>query len=157
MQASVPRVEIADDRDRARVRRPDGERSAGDAVDFADVCPELLVQLFVAPLHGEVLVELAERRQECVRVAERERVPVRVLDLELVSERQLRAGQQRLPEAGRILELGLDAGRLDAHGLGLGPVRADDDAAVRLVGPEHRVRIRAELDHQAGVPSSIIR
>ena len=121
------------------------------------MCAELLVELLVPAFHRKVLVELAERRQERVRIPERERVPVRVLDLELVVERQLRTGQQRLPEAGRILQLGLDAGRLDAHGLGFGPVRADDDAAVRLVRAEHAVRVRAELDHQAGVPSSIMR
>ena len=92
------RVEVADDGDRARVRRPDRERGAGDAVDLADVRAEPLVELLVAALHREVEVELAERRQERVRVAQRERVPVRVLDLELVLERQRRLRQQRLPQ-----------------------------------------------------------
>ncbi len=50
MQAAVPRVEVADDRDRARVRRPDGERGAGDAVDLAHVRAELLVELLVLSL-----------------------------------------------------------------------------------------------------------
>ncbi len=83
----------------ARVRRPDRERGAGDAVDLADVRAEPLVERLVAALHREVEVELAERREERVRVAERERLAVGVLDLELVLERQASpSGQQRLPE-----------------------------------------------------------
>ena len=69
VQPPVPGVEVADDRDRARVRRPDGERGADDAVDLADVRAEPLVEVLVAALHREVEVELAERRQERVRVA----------------------------------------------------------------------------------------
>ena len=48
--APVPAVEVADDADRARVRRPHGEGGAGDAVDLADVRAELLVQLLVPAL-----------------------------------------------------------------------------------------------------------
>ncbi len=70
MQPPVPAVEVADDRDRARVRRPDRERGAGDAVELADVRAEPLVELLVAALAREVQVELAERRQERVRVAD---------------------------------------------------------------------------------------
>ena len=57
----------------ARRRRPHRERGAGDAVDLAQVRAELLVELLVAALAGEVQVELAERRQERVGVVERER------------------------------------------------------------------------------------
>src|SRR5256885_914563 len=42
VQPAVPRVEIADDRDRARIRRPDGECRPDGAVDVAHVCAELL-------------------------------------------------------------------------------------------------------------------
>ncbi len=108
VQAPVPGVEVADDRDRARVRRPDGEGGARHAVELADVRAEPLVEVLVPALHREVEVELAEGRQERVRVADGERVPVRILDLELVLERQPRLRQQRLPQAGRILELGFD-------------------------------------------------
>ena len=101
----------------------------------------------MAALHREVEVELAERRQERVRVADGERVPVRVLDLELVLERQPRLRQQRFPQARGVLELGLDAGGLDAHRLRLGPERAHDDAAVLgRVGAEDAVGIGAEVD-----------
>ncbi len=156
MQAAVPRVEVADDGNRARVRRPHGERGAGDAVELADVRAELLVQLLVAALHDEMQVELAERRQERVRIAQRERVAVRILDLDLVLERQLRLREHRLPEAGGILQLRLDGARLHAHRPRLGAERAHDDAAVRLVRAENGVRVGAELDH-AVVGSSMSR
>src|SRR5438270_9674350 len=120
VQATVPAVEVADDADRARVRRPDRERGAGDAVDLAHVRAELLVQLFVAAFAGEVQVELAERRHERVRVPDRERVAVGVGDFELVVERQALAREECLPEAGGILQLSLDAGWLHAHALSLG-------------------------------------
>ena len=111
---------------------------------------EPLVELLVPSLHREVEVELAERRQERVRVADGERVPVRILDLELVLERQPRLRQQRLPQSGRILELGFDARRLHAHRLRLGPERAHDDAVLGLVGAENAVGIGAEIDgHRA--------
>jgi hypothetical protein len=58
------------DADRARRRRPHGERDAVHAVDLAQVRAELLVELLVAALAGEVEVDLAERRQERVRVAQ---------------------------------------------------------------------------------------
>ena len=81
VQAPVPRVEVADDRHRARVGRPDGERRADRAVDLAHVRAEPLVELLVPALHDEVHVEVAERRQERVRIAQRERRAACVLDL----------------------------------------------------------------------------
>ncbi len=147
VQAAVPRVEVADDCDRARVRRPDRERGADDAVDVADVRAEPLVQPLVASLHREVQVELAERRQERVRVAERVRAPVRVRDLELVLERQARVREQRLPESGRVGQLRRDAGREDAHRARLRPPDPDDDPAVVVVRAEDTVGVGAELDH----------
>ena len=78
VEPPVPAVEVADDATRARVRRPDRERDARDAVELADVRAELVVELLVPALAGEPEVELAERRQERVRVVERERVAVRV-------------------------------------------------------------------------------
>ena len=60
------------DTDRAR-RRPDGERGARDALELAHVRAEALPELLVAALADEVQVELADRRQEAVRVVERER------------------------------------------------------------------------------------
>ena len=147
VQATVPRVEVADDRDRACVRRPDGERRARDAFDLAHVRAELLVQLLELPLAEQLQIEIAKRRQKRIRVAQREGA-VGVLDLELVLERQLRLRQQRLPEARRILQRRLDALRLHAHGAGVRTIRADDDAAaVGLVSTKYAVRVCSKLDH----------
>ena len=114
---------------------------------LAHVRAELLVELLVPPLEHEVQVELAQRRQERVRVAQRDRDAVRILDLELVLERQPRLGQQRLPEPGGVGQLRLDPGRLHAHGLSVGAKRAHDDPAVRLVRSQHGVRVGAEVEH----------
>ena len=69
MQAPVPGVEVADD---ARPTRAAGAQTAnavpGDAVELAHVRAEALVQLLVAALAEQVQVELADRRQERVRV-----------------------------------------------------------------------------------------
>src|SRR4051794_35323757 len=101
--------------------------------------------MLVPPLHREVEIELAERGEKRVRVADGERAAVRVLDLELVVERQPRLGQQRLPEAGGILELRFDPGGLDAHRMRLGSKGAYDDTVLGLVRAEHAVRVRAEI------------
>src|SRR5262249_34496045 len=87
VQTAVPAVEVADDADGPRGRRPDGEVDALHAVELADARTELAIELLVAPLPREVEIELAERRQKPVGVVERERAPVRVLDLEPVAER----------------------------------------------------------------------
>ena len=102
VDAPVPVVEVADDGDRARARRPDGERGARDAVDLAHVRAEALPQLLVAALAEQVQVELADRRQEAVRVVDRDRAGVAVVDLELVGERQLGALDVALEDAAGV-------------------------------------------------------
>src|SRR6185503_17759955 len=116
-----------------------------DAVDLLHVRAELAVELLVPALAGEVEVDLAERRQERVRVAQRERAALLVGDLELVAQRQLRAGDRALEHAARMAQLELDG--LAAVGARRDParvraVRADDDAAVVRVRPEQPVRLR---------------
>ncbi len=55
-------------------------------------------------------------------------------------------------------ELGLDAGRLDAHRPRLRPERAHDDAVLGLVGAEHAVRVGAEIDgHNASAAACMSR
>ena len=60
IDGGVPAVELADDRDFPRVRRPDGEMRAGRAVEVEDVGPQLLVEAFVGPLANELQVEVAQ-------------------------------------------------------------------------------------------------
>ena len=73
--AAVPVVEVAGDADALGVRRPDRERRAGhragEAVVRARVRAEDRPQLLVAALADQVQVDLAERRQEAVRVVGR--------------------------------------------------------------------------------------
>src|SRR5262249_11734911 len=59
-RALLPVVEIADHRDRPRVRRPDREGDAG----LGPMRAEMLVEQLVPPLADEMEVELAERRHE---------------------------------------------------------------------------------------------
>ena len=123
VDAPVPVVEVADDADRARAWRPDRERRADDAVDLEHVRAELLVQLLVPPLCGEVEVELADRRQEAVRVVELDGRTARIADL------------------GDFVD-GLLACRDHAHVLRPRTERAHDHVAVRRVRAEQMVRIR---------------
>ena len=69
---------------------------------------EPLPQLLVAALADEVQVELADRRQEAVRVVDRDRAGVAVVDLELVGERQLGAVDDALEDAAGVHGLELD-------------------------------------------------
>ena len=91
VDAAVPEVEVADHRDRTGGRRPDAERGPADAVDLAHVRAETRPQLLMATLAEQVHVELADRRQEAVRIFDRDRPRLAVVDLELVRERQLAA------------------------------------------------------------------
>jgi hypothetical protein len=105
---------------------------------------ELLVELLVAPLAGQVEVDLAQRRREGVGVAHRVALARRVLHLELVAQRQGRTLDLALEEPGRVALGQLD--RLAALGAGqdLGRRRAEgahDHAAVVGVRPEQAVWI----------------
>ena len=97
---------------------------------------EPLVQLFVPPLAGEVGVELADRRQERVRVVQPVGVAGRVAHLELVVERQLGAGDRPFEDAVAVPLLELDVHRQDAHRGGVGAVGANDHALVGRVRTE---------------------
>ena len=55
----IPSVEVADDGDTARARRPNGEVDALDALVFEYVRAEVVVQIVVAPFVKEVGVLIA--------------------------------------------------------------------------------------------------
>jgi hypothetical protein len=105
---------------------------------------ELLVELLVAPLAGQVQVDLAQRRREGVGVVQRVALPRAVLDLELVAQRQRGAGHLALEQAGRMALGQLDrraALRPRDHARRRRPERAHDHAAVLRVGAEQPVRV----------------
>src|SRR5205085_4884677 len=129
VEAAVPAVEVADDAHGRGVGRPDRERGAADSLDLTDVCAQLPVQLLVPPLGDEVQVELADRRQERIRIAPHESASVRVYRLDLVREAGGVALDPHFPDpAADVLEL--DPHREDPHRLRLRTQRAYDDAAV---------------------------
>ena len=68
MDAAVPAVEVADDADPDRVRRPDGEMHAGDAADLQRMRAELLVDAGVVALAEQVHVEVGEDPPEAVGI-----------------------------------------------------------------------------------------
>ena len=142
VQAAVPAVEVADHADRARRSAP-RPRSATPATpsDLADVRAEAAVQLLVPALAGEVEVELADRRQERVRVAQH----VRVARRDSAPRARSRAGAfapaitpSKTPVA--VLRLELDAHRQDADRLG---VRAGTRGRRRRPSPRARRGRRA--------------
>ena len=144
VDAPVPVVEVADDRHRPRGRRPDRERGPGDAVDLGHVRAEPIPQLLVAALAEQVHVELADRRQEAVRVFDRDRAGVAVADLELVGQRQVHALEPALEDAARVhlLErLVLAVGGDDLDLRGGRPERADHHRPVLGVSAQVRVRV----------------
>ena len=69
MKAAVPMVEIADDADALRIRRPDGEAGAGHAVNHAQLRAELLVNFPFVALAEQKQIRFAERRQKGKRIA----------------------------------------------------------------------------------------
>ena len=123
-----------------------------DAVDLAHVRAEALPQLLVAALADQVQVELADRRQEAVRVLDRDRARLAVVDLELVGERQLRLREAALEDAAGVDLLerdGLALRRDDGDGGGGGAPCADDHAVAVGVRAEEGVRLRVLAGVQA--------
>ena len=90
-----------DDRARRRAPTPRRPRPVTPSIS-RDMGAELLVELLVAALAGQVEVDLAQRGQEGVGVAQRVALAGRVLDLELVAQRQRRAGDLALEQPGRV-------------------------------------------------------
>jgi hypothetical protein len=65
---AVPVIEVTDDADPLRVRRPDGESRSGDAVDFAEVRAEALEGPQVRAFGEQPDVHLAEYRPETIGI-----------------------------------------------------------------------------------------
>ena len=139
--AAVPAVERALHPHAACGRRPDRERGAGDGAAEGRVVAvhpgaEDLPQVLVPSLVDQVQVDLAERRQEPVRVVQDDRAGV-VADLDPVVRDLLGVGDDAGPDA---LELVLEPGRGVA-------VRHHDAGGERLEHPDGHpalVRVRSE-------------
>jgi len=64
MKPSVPLVEIANDADTLRVRRPDGEARAGHPVNHAQLRAEFFVNTAFIALAEQIQIRFAQRRQK---------------------------------------------------------------------------------------------
>src|SRR5690606_13306158 len=68
VSAAVPLVEITDDTDPPRIRRPDGEADPRHAVEHHRVRAKAVIEPPVAALAEEMHVEFAKDRRKPVRV-----------------------------------------------------------------------------------------
>src|SRR6202020_2979816 len=93
---------------RAARRRPHREGSAGYRPVLSYVGAQPVVELLVAALADQVLVELADRRQERVGIVDRESAGVAVVDVEPVAQRQLGVIDDALEHAAGVDQPALD-------------------------------------------------
>ena len=147
MAAAVPGVEVADDGDAPRVRRPDGEVHAGHALVLDRVRAEPVVEPDVRAFADEPVVERAQHRAVRVGVVDGPG-PVAVRGAQPVCG----APRHRaFEEAGGVQarerreQVAVGGHRVD--GVGAGNERAHHQRAGRLVQAEHREGIAvAALD-----------
>ena len=129
---AVPVVEIADDADPPRVRRPDRERHPLDALMHDRVRAELLIAREMVALDQQMQVEFAEHRPEAVDVVEFLLVPAPP-DAQPVAEQLAAVRHAGDEQPGGMDALGARgdlAGRAfdDRDALGVGQKRADVNA-----------------------------
>src|SRR5256885_1923039 len=67
---AIPAVEIADDADPLRVRRPDGEVNALGVADLAKMSAEVFVKLVVIPFGKQMQIHLADDQAVAVGIAD---------------------------------------------------------------------------------------
>ena len=138
MHAAVPPVEVADDADALRVRRPDAEVRALCITDAHQVRAELVVDAGVLALREQVAVVLGDDAAVAIGIVDLDRMPVRIDDAQPVVEDLRRRAEERFEHAGGIPlhRRGL-AGTDDVHPRGGRLVRADDDAVGAAMRPQN--------------------
>ena len=103
MHAPVPVVEVADDADAGRVRRPDREVDAFDAADRHRMGAELVVDAGVVAFAEEIEVVVGEHPAEAVGVVDLGGVPAGIVDPQPVLGHGADARHHHLVDAGRVL------------------------------------------------------
>ena len=78
MKATIPAIEIANDRNPRRRRCPHGKRNAGHATQGAQVSTEFIIDPMFIALVEEKQILIPERRQKAVRIEELPDFAVRV-------------------------------------------------------------------------------
>ena len=150
MAAAVPVVEAADHRDALRVRCPDGEARAGDAVHGHDMRAHLGREIVVAAVGEEIEIELADQRREGIGILE-------LADPAAAGGAQqiglVGAGQHAAPQALRVDphhggERQGGGPRDDLHRVGFRQERAHHRAAVERVRAQQRERVAMARSQQ---------
>ena len=158
MKPPVPTIEIADHADALRIRRPDREARAVNAVNRAQLRAQLVVNLPLVALAKQEQVGFAQRGQKGISVARAPRLAALIRDDKIVGingGRQLgdafknvRVGNAFERELGPVLFMH----RLDFHLLGVGQQRADDEAglvAERLHSEQRMWRLMGQVNQTA--------
>src|SRR5450755_4225149 len=70
MDATIPSIEIPDDADALRVRRPNRKINSRDSADRAQLRAELLVKLMMISFGEEMQIHLAHDRAETIRIVQ---------------------------------------------------------------------------------------
>ena len=147
MQTPVPPVEVTDDAQAPRVRRPHREGSAGHAFVLACMRAESAPQRAMSALAEQVQVHVAQGGPEAVRIVDGERA-LPVVDVEPVPRRRVTRDRSfrkhRLEQAVRLQQPGGHTRTTfehDGHARRLGTKSAHDRPVALDVGPEETVRI----------------
>jgi hypothetical protein len=149
---AVPVVEVADHRHAARIRRPDREGHALDAVHLAQVRAQALPGPQVRALGQQPDVGVAEHEGKAVGVVDARDVRAPV-DLERVAHARLGRGHQASEDVGALVPL--ERGQRPAgarmqhrHALRAGQQRTHHQAARGLVRAEHAEGVAVLGAHQ---------
>ena len=153
MKAPVPVIEIADDTDALRIRRPDGEARAGHAIDHAQLRAELVVDLPLIAFAEEIKILFAQRRQKRIRIAHSPRLARVIRDDEVVGINMIGLLAHAFEDARLVDALQLNARlvalvhrlHFDVRGVGHESAHDHAGAIAQRVHAEERVR-RAMLD-----------
>lgn len=101
MNAPVPVIEVTNDADTRRMRRPHRKRDAFHGPDLRHVRAEFVVDLFVPALGEQMQVQLADRRWKTVRVANRN-LFIAAMDVQLVSRNLLDTWDEDLKQSSGV-------------------------------------------------------
>src|SRR5918999_5735105 len=149
MKPSVPTVEVALDAQSPGGWRPHCERHAPYPALGDGTRAEPFPQAQVTSFTDEVQIEVADGRQERVRIAHRIGIAVRIYSFEFVIAGERINGRLEEPAGIDLLELGYDLALVNAvNALCIGAVRAQDGALIGRVRTEHAVRIGDFSAHQ---------
>src|SRR5580693_8052001 len=88
VHAAVPEVEISDDADAQRIRRPHAEMNAANASHFAYVRAKLFVFLVVSAFAGKVEIVIGEQRRESISVKRVDRIAIRESEIQAIRSRR---------------------------------------------------------------------